>query len=233
MLFRNPEKNPNDRMIANIESTATKASASIYHLKVLLIGTKPPIWRRLQVPGNASLGWLHAVLQLAMGWTNSHLHQFRVGERIYSDLRHNFPEFEGDPEILDENRAALQRVAPRQKDVLTYEYDFGDSWHHEITVEKILNSNPAASNVALCLDGARRCPPEDCGGTWGYDNLIEIMRNPKHKEHNSMKEWLGRALDPEAFDVKKVNNCLRKLKWPRTTEGQLRKVLMARDDYHA
>src|SRR5438132_1254434 len=114
-------------MIANIEPTATKASAAIYRLKVTLIGTQPPIWRRLQVPGNASLGWLHAVLQVAIGWTNSHLHQFRVRERIYSDLRHNFPEFEGDPEILDEYKAAHQQVAPRQKNVLIYEYDFGDS----------------------------------------------------------------------------------------------------------
>jgi len=221
----------NHRMIAHIEPTATKASASIYHLKVLLNETKPPIWRRLQVPGNASLGWLHAVLQLAMGWTNSHLHQFRVGERIYSDLRHNFSEYEGDPEILDEYKTTLQRVAPRRKDVLTYEYDFGDSWNHQIIIEKILSHDSVASNVALCLDGARACPPEDCGGAWGYENLLKILRNPKHEEHATMKQWLGRTLDPEAFDIEKVNTCLRKLKWPRTTESQLRKVLMARDNY--
>ena len=219
-------------MIANIEPTATKASADIYHLKVTLIGTKPPVWRRLQVPGNASLGWLHAALQLAMGWTNSHLHQFRVGDRTYSDLRHNFTEFEGDPEILDAYKAALQQVAPREEDVLIYEYDFGDSWHHEITVEKILSPDPTAAKMARCLDGARRCPPEDCGGTWGYEKLIKIMRNPKDKEHRSMKEWLGGSLAPEAFEIEKVNTGLRKLKWPRTTESQLRSILMERDDYH-
>jgi hypothetical protein len=114
---------------------------------------------------------------------------------------------------------------------LGYEYDFGDSWNHQITVEKILTPDPAAATVALCLDGARACPPEDCGGPWGYDNLLKILRNPKHEEHESMKEWLGHPLDPEAFDAEKVNTCLRKLKWPRTTEGQLRKVLMARDNY--
>jgi hypothetical protein len=218
-------------MIANIEPTATKASIPLYHLKVVLNATKPVIWRRLQLPGNANLGWLHAVLQVAMGWTNSHLHQFRVGELLYSDLRHNSPEFEGDPEILDEHKATLQQVAPQQKDMLGYEYDFGDSWDHQITVEKILPPDPAAATVALCLDGARACPPEDCGGPWGYYNLLKILRNPKHEEHDSMKEWLGRPLDPEAFDVEKVNSYLRKLKWPRTTESQLRKVLMARDDY--
>jgi hypothetical protein len=105
-------------MIANIETTATKASAPTYHLKVVLNETKPIIWRRLQVPGNATLGWLHAVLQVALGWTNSHLHQFRAGELLYSDLRHNSPEFEGEPEILDEHKATLQQVAPQPKDVL-------------------------------------------------------------------------------------------------------------------
>jgi hypothetical protein len=218
-------------MIAISEPTATKASAPLYYMKVVLNETKPIIWRRLQVPGNATLGWLHAVLQVAMGWTNSHLHQFRVRELLYSDLRHNFREYEGDPEILDENKETLQRVAPRQKDMLAYEYDFGDSWHHQITVERILSRDSAVSSVALCLDGARACPPDDCGGTWGYDNLLKILRNPKHEQHDSMKEWLGRPLDPEAFDVEKVNSYLRKLKWPRTTESQLRKVLMARDNY--
>ena len=218
-------------MIAIIEPTAMKASAPLYHLKIVLNGTKPIIWRRLQVPGNANLGWLHAVLQVTMGWTNSHLHQFRVGELLYSDLRHNSPEFEGDPEILDEHKATLQQVAHQQKDVLGYEYDFGDSWDHQIMVEKILLPDPDAATVALCLDGARACPPEDCGGPWGYDNLRKILRNPKHEEHESMKEWLGRPFDPAAFDVEKVNPCLRKLKWPRIPESQLRKVLMARDDY--
>ena len=170
------------------------------------------------MPGNASLGWLHAVLQVAMGWTNSHLHQFRVGELLYSDLRHNSPEFEGEPEILDEHQATLQQVAPQEKDVLGYEYDFGDSWEHRITVEKILPPDPAAAMIARCLDGARACPPEDCGGVWGYDNLLKIIKNPKHQEHASIMEWLGAGFDAEAFDADEANT-------------YLRKVLMARDDY--
>ena len=105
------------------------------------------------MPGNANLGWLHAALQVAMGWTNSHLHQFRVGELLYSDLRHNFREYEGDPEIFDENKETLQQVAPQQKDMLAYEYDSGDSWHHQITVERILSPDSAVSSMALCLDG--------------------------------------------------------------------------------
>jgi hypothetical protein len=169
---------------------------------------------------------------VATGWTNSHLHQFHLGPLLYSDPRQNSPELEDDPQVLDENKATLRQVVPRQKDVLGYEYDFGDSWHHRITVEKILGPDPAAPNLAVCFGGARACPPEDCGGASGYDDLLKILRNPKHEEHQSMKEWLGRPFDPQAFDVEKVNTYLKKLKWPRTTESQLRKVLMARDDYH-
>ena len=218
-------------MIALSEPIARKASAPLYHLKVVLIGTKPPIWRRLQVPGNANLGWLHAVLQVAMGWTNSHLHQFRAGELLYSDLRHNAPEFEGEPKILDEHKATLQQVAPQRKDHLGYEYDSGDSWEHRITVEKILPPDPTAAMRARCPDGARACPPEDCGGIWGYHNLLKIIQNPKHAEHASMMEWLGAGFDPEAFHADEADTYLHKLKWPRVTEDQLRKVLMARDDY--
>lgn len=218
-------------MIAQIEPTATKASSVTYRLKVVLLGTKPPVWRLLQAPGNATLAWLHAVLQVAMGWTNSHLHQFKAGGEFYSDTRHHFAEFEGDPEILDERKSTLQQIAPREKDSLGYEYDFGDSWEHGITVEKILLPDTEAAAKALCLDGARACPPEDCGGVWGYENLLKILKNRKHPEHKSMKEWLGRPFDAEAFDVAKANTSLRKLQWPRVTEAQLRKVLMGRDDY--
>jgi hypothetical protein len=216
-------------MIAPIESTAGKDRVLIYHLQVVLLGTKPPVWRKLQVPGNANLGWLHAVIQLAMGWTNSHLHQFRLGDDCYSDTSHHFAEFEGDPEILEERKFTLQQLAPREKDALGYEYDFGDTWEHAIIVAKILPPDASAATTALCLDGAGACPPEDCGGIWGYAELLKTLKNPKHPEHKTMKKWLGRPLDAEAFDVAKTNLWLRKLKWPRVTEAQLRKVLMARD----
>lgn len=219
-------------MISAIESTVGKGSAPIYQLKVVLLGSEPPIWRRLQVPGDAKLDWLHAVLQIAIGWTNSHLHQFRVGEDCYSDTRHNFAEYEGDPEILEARKFTLRQIAPRAQDTFSYEYDFGDSWEHEITVDKILPPDAAAAAIALCLDGDRACPPEDCGGVGGYDNLLKILKNRKHPEHKTMKEWLGRTFDATAFDVGRTNLWLRKLKWPRATEAHLRKILMGRDDYH-
>lgn len=224
-------------MISLIEPTAGHGDSPIYQLKIVLLDSEPPIWRRLQVPGDAKLAWLHAVLQVAIGWTNSHLHQFRVGGQCYSDTRHNFAEYEGDPEILEASKFSLRQIAPREHDAFRYDYDFGDSWAHEITVEKILPpavaaAAAAAATHALCLDGARACPPEDCGGMWGYDSLLKILKNRKHPEHKSMKAWLGRPLDAEAFDVAKTNLWLRKLKWPRVTDAQLRKVLMGRDDYH-
>jgi hypothetical protein len=218
-------------MISISETAAGKANAPIYQLKVVLFGSATPIWRRLHVPADAKLDWLHAVLQVAMGWTNSHLHQFKVGEDYYSDTRHHSAEFEDDLPILEERTFTLRQIAPREQDAFRYEYDFGDSWEHEITVEKIL-PNTAESSSARCLEGARACPPEDCGGTPGYDDLLKILENRKHPEHKSMKEWLGRPLDAEAFDVEKTNFWLRKLKWPRVTEAQLRKVIMARLTAH-
>ena len=218
-------------MIDQIEPAAGKGTAPIYQLKIVLLGTKPPLWRRLQVPGDASLGWLHAVIQVAMGWTNSHLHHFLTSDARYADPRHSEDMGFGDEPDRDEGKATLGQVAPRERAQFGYEYDFGDSWEHEITVEKTLPGEAAAATPALCLDGARACPPEDCGGIWGYAELLKTLKNPKHPEHKTMKEWLGRPFNVEAFDVAKTNLWLRKLKWPRVTEAQLRKVLMGRDDY--
>ncbi len=208
---------------------AGATQAPVYHLKVSLEGVEPAIWRRLQVPGNANLGWLHAVIQLAMGWTNSHMHQFIVGERLYSDPRIGLDEFEDDPSVLDENVTALLDIASCAKSTFIYEYDFGDSWEHRIIVEKILDPDPALATLALCLAGERACPPDDCGGVYGYANLLEVITDPKHEEYEDMMEWLGGKFDPEAFDHDRTNRYLRKLKWPRTTVGQLAGVLMQRD----
>jgi len=207
----------------------TASIAPTYHLDVVLDGVEPPIWRRLQVPGNANLGWLHAVIQVAFGWTNSHLHQFRHGEQTISDPGFELNEFEDSPPVLDERKVTLMQVAPRKGDEISYEYDFGDSWEHGVVIVKILDPDPAAAKVALCLDGARACPPEDCGGVGGYGDLLEIIANPRHEERESMLEWLGGPFDAEAFDLDKANTFLRKLKWPHVTEDQLATVLMQRN----
>ena len=219
-------------MITLIDPTAGKGSVPIYVLKIVLSETKPSVWRRLQVPGNANLGWLHATIQVAMGWTNSHLHQFRIGDVVCSDPKFQLDQDADAVPVLDENKTILMAVAPRTGASLSYQYDFGDSWEHQIVVEKVLAPDPAAVESSLCLAGARACPPEDCGGGWGYANLLKVIKNPKHEEHESMLEWIGGEFDAETFDLETANACLRKLKWPRMTESQLRKVLMARDNYH-
>ena len=108
-------------MISVVETAVGKGNAPIYQLKVVLLGSKPPVWRRMQVPGDARLDWLHAALQIAIGWTNSHLHQFKVDGHCYSDTHHHFAEFEGDQEILEERKFTLRQIAPREQDAFGYE----------------------------------------------------------------------------------------------------------------
>jgi hypothetical protein len=219
-------------MKAKTKTAAAKSSATLFQLEITLLNMPSPVWRRLQVPGNANLGWLHAVIQVAMGWTNSHLHQFVVGERYYSDTNNHYAEFESDPEILEASKFTLEKLLPLPQAQLMYIYDFGDTWEHLISVEKHLPADAAKAGTALCLDGACACPPEDCGGPSGYEELLKVLKNRRHPEHKSMKEWLGRPFDAKAFDIAETNKWLSQLKWPKVTEGHLRKVLMARDDYH-
>jgi Plasmid pRiA4b ORF-3-like protein len=180
------------------------ASTTIYQIKVTLEGSKPPIWRRLLVPANLTLGDLHYIIQIAMGWTDSHLHQFIIGEKYYG-----VPHFEMDLdlEMIDEEKVKLAKVIPGEKFKFRYEYDFGDSWTHLVLVEKVLAAEPGKP-YPICVTGKRHCPPEDCGGVWGYADFVEAMANPKHPEHKNMKEWYGEDFDPEGFDLDEINQML-------------------------
>ena len=180
----------------------TKQSRSIYQIKIALIGSKPPIWRTVLVPGNLGLGAFHDVIQVAMGWTDSHLHQFIANKVFYG-----IPDDDFELEMEDEAKYKLSQLLKKEKDTLIYEYDFGDSWEHKILLEKIL---PFDSNTALpvCIKGKRACPPEDCGGIWGYEDLLETISNVKHPEHADMLEWLGGEFDPEEFDLEQINKDL-------------------------
>jgi len=203
--------------------------APVYQLKITLLGL--PVWRKLEVRGDMSLGLLHAVIQVAMGWTNSHLHQFIAGKKRYTDMDTLDGGGLDDGMDFDEDEITLMDIAPKAKKKFVYEYDFGDSWEHGILVEKISAEELPLRYVAQCLDGKGACPPEDCGGIGGYADLLEIIHDPKHPEYESMMEWLGDGFDPEAFDIKEVNKSLTKLKGPCVTVNQLAKVLMARDGY--
>jgi hypothetical protein len=173
----------------------------VFRLKVTLRGSRPPIWRRLEVPPGITLFQLHQVLQRAMGWTDSHLHQFWKGETCYGSPD---PEFGARRE--SERRSRLDEVLGRIKDRMVYEYDFGDGWQHDIVLEAIVAANEPGVRV---LDGRGACPPEDVGGIGGYYRFLEAIQNPTHPEHHEMREW-GGPFDPDAFDVAAVNKAFRR-----------------------
>ncbi|WPL17160.1 Site-specific recombinase XerD [Thiorhodovibrio winogradskyi] len=181
-----------------------KLSKSVYQLKVTLKGTKPPIWRRLLVPADLPLGKLHEVLQLVMGWENYHLHQFISGGRFFGMQD---GEFSLDAEIEDENQFKIKDLLSAEKETLGYEYDFGDSWDHKIVLEKILPAEDG-QQPPRCIKGMRACPPEDCGGIWGYQELLETLSDPKNPDYEEMLEWVGGEFDPELFDIGRVNKQL-------------------------
>ena len=179
---------------------------SVYQLKATLKGSRPAIWRRFQMPGHISLHRLHLILQAVMGWTNSHLYRFEIGGTQFG---------EPDPEndfyglmMKNSQRTKLDKAVPDESVRFIYEYDFGDSWEHEVLVERILPAVPGVSHP-VCLAGKRACPPEDCGGTDGYAYLLEVIEDPAYEEHNEMMEWLGGEFDPEAFDMQYVNDVLK------------------------
>ena len=181
-------------------------AGEVYQLKVVVAGIEPPIWRRIQVPADVTLAGLHRILQRAMGWTDSHLHEFEIKRQRYGTSSREVWGYR----VVSEGGVLLYEVAGRGSR-FTYTYDLGDQWEHIITVEKILPAAPGQPH-AVCLDGARSCPPEDCGGVPGYDELIEVLRDPNDPEHEERLEWLGDAFDPEAFDVAAVNRKLARLK---------------------
>lgn len=181
---------------------------SIYQLKVTLAHVKPPVWRQLLVPSDIPLHKLHAVLQEAMGWTNSHLHAFCLRDRRIGDI--TLEDGTWEQELEDERKVRLDElVGPDQ--ALLYEYDFGDGWLHQVRVEKKLEPD-SRHTYPLCVGGARACPPEDCGGPPGYESLLTALRNPSHEEHDKLVTWSGGAFDPERFDSNRVNAALRALR---------------------
>ena len=183
----------------------TTEQAPIYQLKITLRESKPPIWRRIQVPGDVLLSKLHRILQMTMGWTDSHLHQFTIGGQDYSD-----PDSELE-DTANEKKFKLNTVINTEKAKFHYLYDFGDDWEHEILVEKILPPAPGV-HYPVCIKGARACPFEDSGGMWGYMNLLNILGDPTHEEHEEMLEWTGGPIDPEEFDMEQLNADLRRLR---------------------
>jgi len=179
-----------------------------FHLRVTLLGVEPAIWRLIRVPGDIHLGDFHSVLQELMPWENRHLHRFMIGNEQFGVLNEN----PADSNMCDESRLTLEKAARIAEGRFRYEYDFGDSWHHDIVVEKE-SLWEKGSWVPVCLDGARACPPEDCGGPSGYADLQLAMNNPDHEQHLKLKQWLDRrgkrSFDPERLDLALINKMLK------------------------
>jgi hypothetical protein len=182
-------------------------SVEAWDLRVTLKGTEPLVWRRLLVPANIRLDRLHLVLQAAMGWKNSHLHQFKLGDIIFCPPDPEEP-FETDQ--VDERKARLDQVLPSGNYSFSYEYDFGDSWEHDVVLERIAQAR--TTELPACLGGDRACPPENSGGVTGYASLLAILANPQHPDHEEQRRWTGLKFDPAAFDLTTVNKRLRKIR---------------------
>ena len=185
-----------------------ESQRTIYQIKVALLETDSSIWRRFVVPSSVTLHRLHLILQDVMGWTNSHLYRFQIGMKEYAepDPDNEFNELD----FKNSRRAKLGRLVTKKGDVLLYEYDFGDGWDHMLLVEDILEHEPH-KRYPVCLTGERACPPEDCGGTHGYTELLEIITDPDHEEYLDMMTWLGGHFDPDSFDIEIVNQRLRSM----------------------
>lgn len=181
---------------------------SVYQLHISLKGSEPLIWRRIQVLGKVSLYKLNRIIQVSMGWTNSHLNMFSINgvnyEVKYSDIEEN-------PEALDEKLFKLWQVVQEEHAVFTFLYDFGDYWEHSVLVEKILPKEPDIK-YPICIDGQRACPPEDCGGLSGFAEFLEAVSNPCHADHQAMIRWVGYQYDPKEFNLDLVNKRLARIR---------------------
>ena len=184
---------------------------SIHHLKVVLRNTKPAISRELLVPSNLRLDRLHDVMQIVMGWENAHLHEFSNGVRGPDELRFGpkLDEFADGfgPPLRDESKASLMDLAPVKGSKFRYWYDFGDDWHHDVTVVSVAEAKPGIPEL-VCLKAAGACPPEDCGGPWGYQNLLIVLADPSHEEYDELHEWIGGDWDPQRCDIVTINKVL-------------------------
>ncbi|WP_433414827.1 plasmid pRiA4b ORF-3 family protein [Microtetraspora malaysiensis] len=182
-------------------TSSARTTLTVHQIKVTLAGSRPPIWRRLEVPSAITLRALHDVMQAAFGWEDYHMWVFESPLGRYGAT---------DRELRINSASAkrLNQVAPGQGDRLSYTYDFGDGWEHTIVVEAVTTPEPGIA-YPRCLTGRRACPPEDCGGIWGYDYLLEILADPKHEEHEDRLEWLGLdsadQFHPAAFDLARTN----------------------------
>lgn len=173
----------------------------IVQLKIVLLGAKPQIWRRIEMPGECTLGDLHTAIQVLFGWEDAHLHEFELDGRRFGDADERF----GDPEAEDAGEVRLSELSLPPGARFLYTCDFGDNWEHGIEVEGYI---PRKSGVRYprCTKAVRAGPPEDSGGVYGYTQLLRIYKNPRHSEHEEVCEWLGEDFDPTTVDAERLTD---------------------------
>ena len=181
---------------------AGRQSGEIFQLQITLKDIKPPIWRRVQVP-DCTLGDLHNIIEIAMGWDGLHMHQFIINGECYG------PSSELGSDVEEEDVQLSRVFAGGKKVRMVYEYDFGDGWQHDVKLERTVEREPKVA-YPRCIDGSRACPPDDIGGPWGYAEFVDAMADPSHESHDQQKEWFDDEFDPEEFSLDKVNKVLRK-----------------------
>lgn len=187
----------------------------LYEFKITLLGISPPIWRKILVPDNYTFWDLHVAIQDSMGWTDSHLHEFEVinpseAGKVIIGIQDD--SFDDERTILPGWEQKIAAYFSMNNPEATYLYDFGDDWMHEIRLENVL-AREKGLRYPVCVAGERACPPEDCGGIWGYQNFMKIIANPAHKEYEETLEWVGGSFDPERFDLKGVHFDNPKKRW--------------------
>ena len=178
-------------------------SKNVFQIKIVLKFSKPPIWRRILVEDSIKLPEFHKIIQTVMGWTDSHLHQFISQERYYGPSSEDTY-----GETIEYKNKKIRDLLKHEKEKIKYEYDFGDGWEHEITLEKVFKNQTIEKPI--CIAGKRNCPPEDCGGPYGYMDMLRVLNDHENEDYEEYKSWIGDDFDSEYFDKEVINILLTK-----------------------
>lgn len=183
-----------------------KSMDRVFEIRIELKDTVPIVWRELVVPETLTFYEFHHAIQISFGWENYHLYSFDAKGQSYGNL-----DLLEDVDTINDKSIFINQLLQKEQDTINYEYDFGDGWVHNIELKKI-KPHTSKVNLPIVIDGAKASPPEDCGGVHGFENLKNVMKNPKDLEYKELVRWLGKPFDPNEFNIQHINEDLKKLK---------------------